>query len=219
MARDFNGAMSVRGTQTRVVGMPFSMFIWARHNSIANSAGALGLVRATALDEGAHMMFRGDTAGDPVQLRYLRQSTQSAVANSAGSYSADTWTAIGCTCTGATDKDIYLNGVGTKATTNQGDFANGVAPNFTVGAFWGNSTVSDFLNGAAVMAAMWNGAALTADEHMALAKGFPPRRIRPQQRCFYMPLIGGAPFLWDEGSAITNDTTTTNADNPRLYGF
>jgi hypothetical protein len=48
----------------------------------------------------------------------------------------------------------------------------------SLASFINNSTASGFLNGAIAYGALWN-VALTDDEHMSLAKRFPPRRIRP----------------------------------------
>lgn len=70
-------------------------------------------------------------------------------------------------------------------------------------------------NGYVAECALWN-TALTDAEIESLAKGFSPRRIRPQSLVFYAPLLRNLQDL-RQGLALTAVNSPTVASHPRVY--
>jgi hypothetical protein len=74
---------------------------------------------------------------------------------------------------------------------------------------------TQYFTGRLAEIAVWS-AYLSADEMIALSKGFKPHRIRPQSLLYYSPLIRDLQDL--RGAlTITNNNTATVADHPRVY--
>lgn len=86
--------------------------------------------------------------------------------------------------------------------------------NTTIGALVRVSTIA-YLKGMVADAAAWS-AALTTAEIASLAKGFSPRRIRPQSLVFYAPLLRNLQDL-RSGVALTAVNAPTVANHPRVY--
>ena len=78
-----------------------------------------------------------------------------------------------------------------------------------------NNVYGQFLSGTISEAAIWS-VALTDAEIASLAKGFSPRRIRPQSLVFYAPLLRNLQDL-RKGLALTAVNSPTVANHPRVY--
>lgn len=108
----------------------------------------------------------------------------------------------------------YLNGTaGTEDTnTEESSNWNQIAIGARYNGAWGpfNS-----VNVEIAEAAIWS-VVLTDAEIASLAKGFSPRRIRPQSLVFYAPLLRNLQDLRG-GLALTNNNTATIANHPRVY--
>ena len=85
-------------------------------------------------------------------------------------------------------------------------------------------TITNPLTGDAACIAIWN-VYLDDDECTSLAKGFSPRRIRPQSLKFYAALVREQIALIDSltsGHASfvsTGGTAPSVSDHPRTYGM
>jgi hypothetical protein len=211
MARNLSGASQrmVSGNTIGTALSNFSIFIEARRNSITSESYAAGLGSASNVN--CHIGFRGDTGGDPIQGR---AQNGGAAAGNVGSYSADVWDR--CTFTFAAGNGFDIYDGATKA-----NFAN--SPSYTPSSA-SLAYLGSFQDGSALLAgmvakfALWK-EQLTIGEAEALAAGFSPRRIRPQSRIAYCPLIRGLGDLHGLFASWTEFGSPTVYDHPRSYGI
>lgn len=221
MAVGFGGTTRYTAPFSIISDYPFSMFIAARHNSIATEGVAFQYSQQPlSSDVNQTIDFRGDTAGDPVQYRRGNNDTSTtSVVNSAAGFSANVWASIGASSSGssAASAAVYLNGTKTSTASGTTIFGTRLSSQIVLGAFVSSSAYSTFLNGGAFRAAMWS-ATLTDAEMVSLARGFSPRRVRPQSLRYYAPLIRN---VQDLIAAITHTATNAAAavDSPRAYGY
>jgi hypothetical protein len=190
-----------------------TLAVWASHNSTANIGTALWIGRQDASDVADILLFRGDTGGDPVQYRFS-DGLAAAGANHGSAYSADTLYHMCAVKASNTSHSIFRDGAGkvTSATSVGGANKNRIA----LGAYWASSATSNFLTGTVAMAGFWS-TFLDDAEVASLAKGFPPRRVRPQALVFYAPLVRDV-FDWRKNPTMT-DSGSGVAVHPRAYGF
>lgn len=212
MARSFNGSTDLYCATTDQPAA-LTLSIWASHNSTANIGTALWIGRYDVADEADILLFRGDTGGDPVQYRFS-DGAAAAGANHGSAYSADTIYNLLGVMASNTSHSIFRDGSG--KVTSASSIAAGNKNRIAIGGYWASSAISDRLNGVAAKAAFWQ-TFLNDDEAVSLAKGFSPRRIRPQQLVFYAPLVRTV-FDWRRANGFT-DSGSGVADHPRTYGF
>jgi hypothetical protein len=212
MARSFNGSTDIYCATTDQPA-DMTLAIWASHNSAANIGAALWIGRQDASDVADTLLFRGDTGGDPVQYRFS-DGLAAAGANHGSAYSVDTLYHLCGVKASNTSHNIFRDGAGkvTSATSVGGGNKNRIA----LGAYWASSATSNLLTGNVAMAGFWS-TNLTDDEVASLAKGFPPRRVRPQALVFYAPLVRDV-FDWRKANGFTDSGSTVSA-HPRSYGL
>lgn len=107
----------------------------------------------------------------------------------------------------------YYNG--TAAAANTTSLATSGVNLVVIGAWNNGGAYAGQVNANISEAAIWS-VALTAAEITSLAKGFSPRRIRPQSLEFYCPLIRNTQDL-RKGITFTTVGTPTAAVHPRVY--
>lgn len=223
MSASFAGAQYIALPETQNMGANWTLAVIASHNSIANSACA-AMVSINNTSQGSveysfSCYFRGDTGGDPVQNRWVENAgARSVVANSAAGYNANELTSIIARGNTSTSGSIFRNGVKTDAVSS-GTMTGFGALQLTVGALVIFSNVyQEFLTGDAAMVGYWP-VTLTDDECISLAKGFPPRRVRPQSLSHYLPLVRDR-MDRRAGSTLTVSGTPPGVSvHPRSYGF
>jgi hypothetical protein len=168
---------------------------------------------------GCALFFAGATGGDPMSFSKFGGVHASSVAG----YSSGVWVAAAGRASGATQLDIDLDGTVTAGASTSVAFPTSPPPaDVFIGARW-NPTPGNLLTGAAACVALW-AAYLDDDECMSLARGFSPRRVRPQSLKFYAPLVRDLKAVVDAiasggHSAWTTTGSPTVSDHPRSYGF
>jgi hypothetical protein len=212
MARSLNGSADIYcATSDQPADM--TLAIWASHDSTANIGCPMWVGRHDVSDEADTILFRGDTGGDPVQYRFS-DGAAAAGANHASAYSANTLYHMCAVKASDTSHSIFRDGTGkvTSATSVAGANKSRIA----LGAYWSSGLASNMLSGQVAMAAFWQ-TGLTDSEVASLAKGFSPRRIRPQHLVFYAPLVRNV-FDWRRGEGFIDSGSGVSA-HPRSYGF
>jgi len=167
---------------------------------VADSAGASNLFG---------LSLQGNAAGDPVAAESLNAPTDVS-ANTTSGFTANVWHHACGVWASATSRVAYLNG-GSKGTDT-----TSCTPTSLDRIGLGNTAQSSpvrLLAGLLAEVGIWN-AALTDDEVVALAKGFSPECIRPQNLVFYKKLI--RKITDGRGPAITAVGSPTVADHPRI---
>lgn len=215
MAQDFGAANTssyFTKAFTAVTGYPFS--IYCRAQTVQNTADdcVFEMGGIAASDDMHSLFFRGDMAGDPIQLRRTGPVGGVGV-NSVAGYTINTWCDMGGVAASETDGRLYANNV---LSTNASSvtFANG---NIVIGAHFALSAGSSYLSGQVANCAIWD-VALTDDEFTSLFRGFSPRRIRPQALKFYAPLVRNHTEMCGGGN-VTQAGSPTASAHPRTYGL
>jgi hypothetical protein len=214
MARSFNGSTDIYCSTTDQPA-DVTLAIFASHNSTTSIAAAMEAGRHDANDVGDILYFRGDTGGDPVQYRFSDGALGAGAANHGSAYSANTRYHLAAVGFGSNSHSIFRDGAG-KVTNTTTTLAQGNKGRISIGCAYYNSAAADRLTGDCAMAGFWS-TYLTDDEIVSLAKGFPPRRVRPQALVFYAPLVRNV-FDWRRANGFT-DSGSGVADHPRSYGF
>lgn len=214
MARTFNGSVDAWCANT-LGPSEWTLAVWASHNSTTNIGCAISRTRHTSSDESDIIYFRGDTGGDPVQYRFSNGVGVGA-ANHGSAFVANTLYHVCAVMASVTSHSILRDGAGKVTSATNIGFGTG-RTRIVLGRNQFNTTSTDSpLTGKEAMAAFW-GINLTDDEVVSLAKGFPPRRVRPQSLFMYAPMVRDL-FDWRAGQPFT-DGGTTVSDHPRSYGM
>ena len=206
MARNFNGTSARIHVSSAVVSAaPYTMACWFRTTSMAH-LGTLISINTPPGAQYAGLWFRGDIAGDPVDILVESGAGQYTVRSTTGCTSGQWHHACGV-FTSSTSRTVYLDG-GSSATDT-----NIVTPSVDrteVGAWYS----SLWFNGDIAEVGIWN-IDLTAAEVASLAKGVSPALIRPQNHVAYLPLIRDTHEIVN-ATGFT-DVNTTAANHPRVY--
>jgi hypothetical protein len=201
-----------------VSGMPWSLFVVAKAANTTGEGYALQLSEGAAVDRNRTLGFRGDTVGDPAQLRLGgNPGGTTRLANSAGSFSANVYSALGATITSTTSYAVFLNGTATTGASLAYDAVS--LANVTIGAYFSSSAYSSPLNQDVAEAAGWKGLALTDREQAAMAVGYSPKRIRPAGLSFYVPMFREVRDMNKILASLTDTGTTQASRHPRRIGF
>lgn len=216
MARTFSGGYASANIAVPTA-YPFTMFVRAYSTSdSATQAPFTLMVSSGDAYNGSGLFVDGAFAGDPARFSKFG----GVLANSGGSYSINTWHAVGGRAGSATTLDVSLDGVQTAGASTSVTFKTVFS--LQIGAK-ADPTLRFPLAGACACAAVWD-VQLDDAEFASLAKGFSPRRVRPQSLKLYVPMVRAfnIPF-WSVAAATPSigDTsgTSTPSDHPRSYGF
>lgn len=216
MARTFSGGYA-KADLTMPVAYPFTMFVRGNSTSAAAEQVAMALqVGSGDGYNGSLILFGGNVGGDPVRFNKFG----GVLANSAGSYSINTWHAAAGRAYSATALDVSLDGTQTAGPATSVTVRTVVQ--LQIGAR-ATPSIGLAFAGACACAAAWT-VALDDAELVSLAKGFSPRRIRPQSLRFYAPMVRDLriPF-WSVAAATPSLAdvigTSTPSDHPRSYGI
>lgn len=207
MARNFNGTSARIHISSAVVSAtPYTMACWFRTTSMAHLGTLISLNSTTSGSHYAGLWFRGDVAGDPVDILIESGLGQNTARSTTGCTSGQWHHACGV-FSSSTSRTVYLDG-GSSATNN-----TSITPSLDrteVGA-WRSSL---WFNGDIAEVGIWN-IDLTAAEVASLAKGVSPALIRPQNHVAYLPLIRDTHEIVN-ATGFT-DVNTTAANHPRVY--
>ncbi len=202
---------------SRTTGYPFSMFCRVFCNNITSLAIplTLSLIPASG-DRSMSIGLRGDEAGDKAKFRKANVTTD--IPESTAAFSAFTWYNIGGSAASATDARVYLDGVRDNGAGTSIAFPTPSSPIVCLGHLQLNGSRLSMLGGASDFA-IWN-SDLTDAEHASLAKGFSPRRIRPQSLVFYAPLVRNEHDIVNAYAAWSYPGSAPSiTSHRRIYGF
>lgn len=173
---------------------------------------------ATAAYGSVAAYFRGDLGGDPVAIRRIKEfGVGSNTPASSGGYSINTPYAITTVCTSATDCSVWLGTTETNSAVSVA-FPTITPDRMGCGHLVEVFSVDNGMVGVGQQFAFWD-VALSDDEVISLAKGFSPRRVRPQSLKFYWPALRSLKE-WKSGSDMSvQGTEASVADHLRTYGM
>ena len=207
MARNFNGTSARIHISSAVVSAtPYTMACWFRTTSMAHLGTLISINSTTSGAHYAGLWFRGDVAGDPVDILIESVGVQNTARSTTGCTSGKWHHACGV-FSSSTSRTVYLDG-GSSATNNTSTTPS--LDRTEVGA-WRSSL---WFNGDIAEVGIWN-IDLTAAEVASLAKGVSPALIRPQNHVAYLPLIRDTHEIVN-ATGFT-DVNTTAANHPRVY--
>lgn len=189
---------------------PLTLF--ARTNPTVVNTGQVVLSVGTS-GTGTHRWALAHSNQGSGQVAMQAISSGSAAAQSgASAVTAGSWQS----CVGVEDssasREVLVDAV-SKAT--DGTSSSPTGTNAIYVGVRNSNGLGFFAGGAIADVAVWN-VALTDAEIASLAKGFSPRRIRPQSLVFYAPLLRNLQDL-RRGLALTAVNSPTVANHPRVY--
>ena len=214
MAYAFNGSSQYISNETPPINDTAEIATYScLFNSASESAAQILIATSTygSVYEVRWLAARGDVANNPVQSLVRGNSTGNDVNTTTG-YTINTWHHAGAVWSSTTSRSVYIDG-GSSASDTLPVVSNS-QNRLLLGAI-SRVLVQFFLSGLMSEAAIWN-VALTNAEIASLAKGFSPRRVRPQSLVFYAPLLRNLQDL-RQGLALTAVNSPTVANHPRVY--
>jgi hypothetical protein len=210
MSRSFAAASSEylnNDSFTSISGVPFSMACWLYFTDATNDRPGLFIGDKDAVNHRAQIQFQ-DTGA---VLNFQYETSVGATEASGGSMVVNTWYHIAGVLAATNSGFAYLDGVqGTEQTNDVGDLT--AIDRVAIGAEAG-STPAEYMDGNVAEAAVWN-VALTQADITALAAGYSPLFIKPQNLVFYLPMIRDNDVDWIGGLSMTANGTPTVADHP-----
>lgn len=210
MAYAFNGSTQYIFGDQSVNAAPLTLYV----NGSCNNLGAQQFALALGHTNGSFiaLAYRGDVNNDPVTA-YESNFIQTPYSASLTAYRQSIFESVAAVFVSNEYRSVYLNGVeGIPNTHVLPTDAN--ANKTSIGVLFRVTAVAYF-TGITAECAIWN-VVLTSAEIASLAKGFSPRRIRPQSRVFYAPLIRNIQDL-QKALALTPVNGPTVAAHPRVY--
>jgi hypothetical protein len=203
----FNGTSDYARLASAVIAThPVTLACWANVTSIAASITTLGVT--SSADQSRQSI--GITATTGAAHIQTDSGASAAVGVSATGVTINTWQHLCGACSAANSRIAYRNGVaGTTETTSR----TPASLSRTSIGVRDTNTQANWVPGLVAHAAIWN-VALTAEEILALAKGWNPTRIRRSALVFYVPLMGGIARDRASGTSLTLTGTSASADGP-----
>jgi hypothetical protein len=186
------------------------MACWAKTTDTTN---AMTLMSVSRSGDFAWMsiLLRGDVSGKPVSA-YI-QPNDTAASTTTG-YSSNSWLHAAATFSGNTPMSLqaFING-GSKGTNSINYTPSGINCT-TIGALAAANQFYGHFGGQVAECGIWN-VVLDDAEIAALAKGMSCDKVRPQNLCFYAPLVRD---IADYSRALTlTNNSTTVANHPQVY--
>jgi len=207
----------VRASQQRLRGSfsvnatPTTISFWGNAAVNTLALGAFGISDSTG-NEAVRGFFAGNLAGDPISCASIDNGVGGTASN-VGTFSVNTWHHGAVIFASTTSRTSYLDGVAGTTNTVSSD-PTGLT-DILIGAIMVSSAPANHFDGNLSEVAVWN-VALTAAEIVSLAKGFSPKKIRPQSLKFYAPIVRNiADYIGNVSLANQNSATVTSHN--RIY--
>lgn len=187
------------GASPPVSGPPLTLACWARTDTDAVDQALMWLGDKDSATSviGSLELVAVDGGNRHVRAKSVSGATEGSAL--VGNYGTNTWHHVCGRFTTTAFRRVILDGAGGDTDTTA--VVGATADRVSIGRR-GDSTPNAYLSGAVAEAAIWN-AVLSEPEIAALAKGFSPLKLKPQNLVAYWPLGGFA------GSS----------DNDRLGGY
>lgn len=181
------------------------------HNAILsiNEFGASSQV-------GWGIVIDGSDAGDPATAFAAQETWVYGVAKSTTGGTLNTWNHVCGVFTNSASRAVFLDGGGKGTDTTSIPNTSGTDRTLIATEAY-SSSISGGLDGRVAEAAIWN-VALADAEVAALAAGYSPLFIRPQNLVFYCPVWGNdSPEIDEIGRLqMTLNGTPTKVDHPPI---
>lgn len=213
MARNFVKASTQWLDASSTRSVPLTMAIWLKTTDFTNTNVMMDWRAAGFSGPDEHyMLIRGATTDklctdDNVSAGAFGEAAGSVPPSGTWFHSCSVWAA-------SNDRKIYLNG-----TLSGSDTANVVIGTTVDLSFGRLQAGSNYFDGDQAEPCFWS-VALSAGDIATLAKGFNPRRIRPQYLLGaggqHWRFFSGGGFNSPMGSVLTNHGTT-GSQHPRIY--
>lgn len=203
-------SQSLNSTTIPVSALPFTFSCWFYSVTAATTQTLMTMDRTGFADymellahSGGHLMFDAAVASGPNRR-----------AETANSWSANTWHHAAAVAASSTDRKSYLDADVANAGANSSSVTFGTYNDFNIGRYGGGSP-GDYFDGRIAEVGVWN-VALDTAEIAALAKGISPLLVRPSGLVFYAPLVRSFQDI-RAALALTNTNTVTVGDHPRVF--
>ncbi len=193
MSRNFDGSTGfLSWTQVAALRpvLPVTVAAWINPDTITAGDGIFTTNKVSATNRGLWFQITngtgnleasyGDNTGTTASDRRSKVST--------GAVTTGSWQHVACCIRGAGDMDIYIAG------SDAGGSYSGSGGTLTHSASFGGmvaEVVSNTFDGRLAEVGLWT-VSLSAAEILALAKGVPPAKIRPDVLLGYWPVYGAA---------------------------
>ena len=205
----------VRASSQRLLGsfsinvIPCTVSYWG--NAVVNTL-ALGTlsISDSVGNEAIRCFFAGNLANDPVSASSIDNGIGGTAAN-AGTFSINTWHHATAVFASTTSRTSYIDGIA--GTTNTVSSNPSDLNTIVIGGIMVNSNPALYFDGNLSEFAVWN-VALTTGEINSLAKGFSPKKIRPQSLKFYAPIVRD---IADYIGRVSLSNTATVTPHNRIY--
>lgn len=192
MARLFDDASSqylrVGAAATGGLGPPFTFACWFYPDDLAAFSTLLWLGDPSSNTRYWRMLVSGSPTNVTVQAISDSDSSGNAQARSTTTPVVNAWNHACGVFAGTFSRTVYHNGAGAGTNTNGNSGADSFASRTTVGATDRLSPVH-YMSGRIAEVGVWK-TALSDYDILALARGVPPRRVRPDVLTAYWPLWG-----------------------------
>ena len=210
MAFSFNGSdQCVKADSAAVTAVPMTFSAFFNPDNITSSLSIIVLSDKNSNQVSYALLAAGAIVKDPVRAQHGNEFTASTTTG----FIAEAWQHAAGSFEASNARSVFLNG-GNKGENTSNTSA--YLPNVTnIGRIERAVNSPHFFDGFLSEAAIWN-VVLTDSEIASLAKGFSPRRIRPQSLVFYAPLLRNLQDL-RKGLALTAVNSPTVAAHPRVY--
>jgi Concanavalin A-like lectin/glucanases superfamily len=201
-------AINAASLVASVTAVPFTIASWFNVNTIASEQSIIG---ASGGGGDYHVVnLLGNVTNDPVGARSLNSGINSNENQSPTSgVTTGTWHHAAGRYTLANERYAFING--TRNTGSPISVTVADIESVTPGTF------TTFLDGSIAAAGAWS-AALTDDEVKSLAKGFPPRRIRPSSLLARFPLVRTTGQHMSDCGQPSSVVGTFVTDHPKTIG-
>lgn len=205
----------VRASSQRLLGSfsinatPCTVSYWG--NAVVNTLalGALSISDSTG-NEAIRGLFAGNLVNDPISISSIDNGVGGTAAN-AGTFNINTWHHATAVFASTTSRTSYIDGIAGTTNTVSSD-PTGLTT-ILIGAVMVSSAPALYFDGNLSEFAVWN-VVLTTGEINSLAKGFSPKRIRPQSLKFYAPIVRN---IADYVGRVSLSNTATVTPHNRIY--
>lgn len=212
MAYDFNATADLTAVGSPFTAHPATLACWYYPDTITTGRCPISIGLAGGTGNLFSIEVQANTGFVIARLIGASGAQNRTVTTTTG-VTTNAWSHVGGVFASLTSRTAYINGIGTTATDSGAEPAN--LNRICIGARF-NGSAGLNADGKIAEAAMWN-VALTQEEMAALAKGFSPSLIRPDNLVVHVPLVRNITEMRD-GYSFAANTTITVFEHPRRIG-
>lgn len=209
MAFDFNGTTQfISATSAPATAVPITFAAWFNTDRSTGYEVCVSLAQTGLLTD----HFFGDISN--LQIRAAQRGNGVEANALSASFTTGQWRLHCVVFETNAARNTFLDGTAGSANTSSVSPTATLVNNFRIGCRT-RTTDDGFFDGDIAEVAIWS-AALTQAEITSLAKGFCPRRVRPQSLVLYSPLLRNLQDV-RQARSLTNNNSASVSDHPRVY--